>query len=178
MGIHTHRTVSILHEPNDALPMVSMRFPSKSLQEQNVQRSQVKQKSTKTQTIIYVLLYTRTHSQFNLGISRQMSSSFVKELFSRTLSISDTQCATDTNQQQHLITGLLTSWQITSKEKKERVRNDETHSKTKEFRPEKVMVDIWLILLFSRILYANETVKYMFRYWLKKKAQIDASNGL
>lgn len=89
----------MLHEWKETFPIVSKRFPSKSLDHTEHKRVNTHDKFitkaldfSTVELLIYVLTWFITHSQFSLGISRQISSSFVKELFSKTLSVIETQC--------------------------------------------------------------------------------------
>lgn len=83
----------MLHEWKETFPMVSMRFPSKSLDHKEHtwinKHDKFIKKAFRFQYRPAFDIYTWyiTHSQFSLGISRQISSSFVKELFSKTLSV-------------------------------------------------------------------------------------------
>lgn len=94
---NTYRTVSMLHEWKETFPMVSKRFPSKSLDRKENAHINTHGILIKYELLIRVQCsfdtsaWCVTHSQFSFGISRQMSSSFVKELFSKTLSIITTQ---------------------------------------------------------------------------------------
>lgn len=126
------------------------------------------------ETAFDLLTSDRTYSQFNLGISRQMSSSFVKELFSKTLSVRETRHnkgqrtfhqseSTHPSDLHSLSTPdcLIVSEDVTQNDNKMK-HKVKTHNRTSEFSPEKVIEEIWWMLLFSRILQQQQQKKSSF----------------
>lgn len=171
MWMYTYRTVNMLHEFNDRFPIVSMRFPSKSLQETHHETNTQRQNQSirrrvaalTRQLLIYwhptVLTASsisafpdRCHPASSESCSAKPFQSERRDI-TRGSALSIKARATHSSDQ-HTASQHQTVWsaQRTSHKMTTRWNRIKTHNKTSEFSPEKVIEEIWWMLLFSRIL--------------------------
>lgn len=165
MQMCTYRTVSMAHERNETFPTDSMRFPSKSLQEQRAH--------THTQN-----KFIRRHGLFNSKTASdftdvRLTASSIGASLDRCHPALSKSCSAkpcqsektpffffyDGVQRQITVCPQSTATKRALTQQKYSKEYVGTHRRTREFSPEKVKEDIWWMLLFSRILHQKKKDK-------------------